>query len=89
MILEYILKRLAVMVPVLLLGSIITFVLVFLAPGDIGVMMADVEASAMGVMATPEMVEAIFQYFSTIIHEILFGLSRICSDSKNSRRNIN
>lgn len=60
---EYILKRLAVMVPVLLCGSIITFGLVFLAPGDIGVMMADSEASAMGAMATPEMVEAIKEHY--------------------------
>ena len=60
---EYILKRLAVMAPVLLCGSIITFSLVFLSPGDIGTMMADAEASAMGAMATPEMVEAIKEHY--------------------------
>lgn len=60
---EYILKRLAVMAPVLLCGSIITFSLVFLSPGDIGMMMADAEASAMGAMATPEMVEAIKEHY--------------------------
>jgi peptide/nickel transport system permease protein len=60
---EYILKRLAVMVPVLLCGSLITFGLVFLSPGDIGEMMADSEASAMGMMATPEMVQAIKEHY--------------------------
>ena len=60
---EYILKRLAVMVPVLLCGSLITFGLVFLSPGDIGEMMADAEASAMGMMATPEMVQAIKEHY--------------------------
>jgi len=60
---EYILKRLAIMIPVLLCGSLITFGLVFLSPGDIGEMMADSEASAMGMMATPEMVQAIKEHY--------------------------
>jgi ABC-type dipeptide/oligopeptide/nickel transport system permease component len=40
MMLEYILKRLAIMIPVLLCGSVITFGLVFLSPGYIGELMA-------------------------------------------------
>ncbi|HOT07696.1 MAG TPA: ABC transporter permease [Methanotrichaceae archaeon] len=59
----YILRRLAIMVPVLLCGSMITFGLVFLSPGDIGEMMADAEASAMGMYATQEMIDAINEHY--------------------------
>jgi len=67
---EYILKRLAIMIPVLLCGPLITFGLVFLSPVDIGEMMADSEASAMGMMATPEMVQAIKEHYglNDLIH---------------------
>jgi len=60
---KYILKRILLVIPILFGVSIITFSLIFLAPGDIGEMIAMTEAKAMGEMPTPEMIEMIKEHY--------------------------